>query len=292
MKRKAILLLPILFALGCPRKAAMVRPYDVPTPARLADALAEHQRALQGMNARVRATSWLGGERIRATVLMLVERPARLRFEAEVSLQGTVAILATDGTRFGMLDLTHNELRQGPACPANVASLIRIPLAPADIAAILLADLRLPDPALSRQGDVSVDWDPARGADVLVLPRLDGWLRVLFQPTSPTASGIATSGWRILGATATARDGSPRWRVSYEDFTSVSLSASGASAEATRPTRLEFPQTIRFAEGATSFDEGVEIKFKERTFNEPAATGAFVLDAPGPGISTIEVGCP
>ena len=97
------------------------------------------------MSARVRATSWLGGERVRATVNMLVERDGHLRFEAEVSLQGTVATLATDGATFALLDARKNELSRGPACPANVASLIRIPLAPADVAAVLLGDARLPD---------------------------------------------------------------------------------------------------------------------------------------------------
>ena len=61
-----------------------------PTADALMAALAAQQAAVRGMNARVRATSWLGGERVRATVNMLVERDGHLRFEAEVSLQGTV----------------------------------------------------------------------------------------------------------------------------------------------------------------------------------------------------------
>ncbi len=119
------------------------------------------------MSARVRATSWLSGERVRATVNMLVERDGRLRFEAEVSLQGTVATLATDGNVFALLDARKNELSRGPACPANVASLIRIPLAPADVAAILLGDARPPDQTGAAP---TVDWDAAAGADVLSLP--------------------------------------------------------------------------------------------------------------------------
>ena len=152
---------------GCPPKPPAVRPYPPPTAAELAATLAAHQAAVRSMNARVRATSWLGGDRVRATVLMLVTRAGQLRFEAEVSLQGTVATLATDGVRFALLDVHKNELRQGPACPANVASLIRIPLAPAEVAAILLGDLAL-DPIPSEAGAVS--WDPTRGADVWTLP--------------------------------------------------------------------------------------------------------------------------
>src|SRR6478752_6158849 len=105
-----------------------VRPYPAPAADALIAALAAQQAAVRGMSARARATSWLGGERVRATVNMLVERDGHLRFEAEISLQGTVAVLATDGTAFALYDAHRNEFSRGPACPANVASMIRIPL--------------------------------------------------------------------------------------------------------------------------------------------------------------------
>src|SRR5438552_11954045 len=126
----------VMVGAGCGPHGPVARAYPPPSPETLAAALAARQRAITSMNARVRATSWLGGDRIRATVLMLVERSGRLRLEAEVSLQGTVAVLASDGQRFALLDMRKNELRRGPACPANIASLIRIPLSPAEVAAI------------------------------------------------------------------------------------------------------------------------------------------------------------
>jgi len=239
------------------------------------------------LNARVRATSWLGGDRVKATVLMLAERPGRLRFEAEVSLQGTVAVLATDGTRFAFLDTMKNELRRGPACPANVASLIRIPLGPPDVAAMLLGDARLPAAADLSRG--LVDWDPARAADVLAVRRNDGWLRLLFQGAGPTGAGVRpeTSRIRIIGAVATGPDGRARWRVAFEDFSDVPIGGVGGVGA----TVVSLPQTIRFAEGDSNFDEGVEIKFKERTFGETAAANAFALSPPA-GAAAIEVGCP
>ena len=120
------------------------------------------------MNARVRATSWLGGDRVRATVNMLVERDGHLRFEAEVSLQGTVATLATDGTTFALLDAHKNELSRGPACPANVASLIRIPLG-ARRRRGGAARRRAPARRRSTPATSTVGWDARRGADVLAM---------------------------------------------------------------------------------------------------------------------------
>jgi hypothetical protein len=269
-----------LGAAGCPRHLAVNRPYAAPTVAELSTTLAERQKAVTSMNARARVTSWMGGDRVRATVLMLVDRPGRLRLEAEISLQGTVAMLATDGERFAFLDTVKNEMRRGPACPANVASLIRIPLAPADVAAILLGDARLPRP---RPGaEAVVDWDPAREADVLAVPRNDGWLRYLFQ-----RGPGETRATRLIAVEATGSDGRPRWRVAFEDLAETTV----ASLTPGQPAaRVPLPETIRFAEGTTSFEDGVEIKFKDRAPNDPFADASFVL-APPAGITPIEIGC-
>jgi hypothetical protein len=262
--RAAPLALALLLA-GCPRPGPVARPYPPPTAAELLAFLQARQAAIPGMNARARATSWLSGQRVRATVNMLVQRDGRLRFEAEVTLQGTVATLVTDGEgRFALLDARKNELSRGPACPANVASLIRIPLAPADVAAILLGGARVPAPVAP-----AVQWDAGAGADVLAFAEPGaGALRVLFRGTGADR--------RIVGVDRVGPDGAPRWRSAYEDFATA----------AGQP----MPGTIRFAEGTHSFDDGVEIKFKDRTITGSAPEGAFTLAAP-PGVTVREVGC-
>ncbi len=257
-----------LTAACCAHAQPVVRPYPAPTADVLLAALSAQQAAVRGMNARVRATSWLGGERVRATVNMLVERDGHLRLEAEISLQGTVATLATDGTTFTLYDAHKNEVSRGPACPANVASLVRIPLAPADVAAVLLGDARPPPPV--DPATATVVWDARRGADVLAVPVRDGGgtLQFLFRGDGAARTLVAVD--RVGGA------GTPLWRTAYEDHESVG----GARV----------PGMIRFAEQAASFDDGVEIKFKDRTLNAAPPTGAFTL-APPAGATVIEVGC-
>lgn len=251
----------------CAHAQPTVRPYPPPAAGALIAALAAQQAAVRGMNARVRATSWLGGERVRATVNMLVERDGHLRLEAEISLQGTVATLATDGTTFALFDAHKNEFSRGPACPANVASLIRIPLAPADIAAVLLGDahtLAAVDPATA-----SVGWDAARGADVLAVPaREGGTLQFLFRGDGPARTLVAVD--RVGAA------GAPLWRTAYEDHET----AGGARV----------PGLIRFAEANSSFEDGVEIKFKDRAINAAPPAGAFTLSPPA-GATVVDVGC-
>jgi len=260
----------VLLVAGCPKPPPVERPYPAPTPEALAAALAARQGAIPGMTARVRATSWLGGERVRATVNMLVERDGRLRFEAEVSLQGTVATLATDGTTFALLDARKNELSRGPACPANVASLIRIPLAPVDVAAILLGDARLPAPA---GGPPLVGWEPHLGADVLSLPDGAGGSLQLFFHGDAHGDG---TGRELVAATRVGADGAPMWRTSYQDFETVA--------------GQRLPRTILFAERGGSFDDGVEIKFKDRSIGDAPPPAAFTL-APPPGVAVRDVGC-
>jgi uncharacterized protein DUF4292 len=255
----------LLASACCVHAAPVARPYAAPTADELAALLTARAAAVRSLNARARATSWLGGDRVRATVLMLVERDGHLRLEAEVSLQGTVATLATDGARFAFLDARKNELSRGPACPANVASLVRIPLAPADIAAIVLGDARRPSDAAVAP---TVAWDAARGADVLELATTGETLHVFF-----ARHGAAVD---VVGAEVLA-GGRRRWRTSYEDFETVA----GARV----------PATIHFAEGDGSYDDGVEIKLKDRALNETPPPSAFVL-TPSPGVAVKDVGCP
>src|SRR3569623_752591 len=267
---RALVLLALPARSGCPHHGRSERVYPAPAPAELRQLVVARQRAGTSINGSARATSWLGGDRFRATVLVLVERPGRLRLEAEVSLQGTVAVLATDGQRFALLDVRKNELRRGPACPANIASLIRIPLSPAEVAAIFLGDAKLPD------GDAAndtIDWDGDTGTDVRVVPSPDGQGRYHFRHHD---TGAPT----LVGGTAADGAGRPIWRAGFEEFVDVA-SARGA---------VSLPQVIHYAEGTASFDAGVELKFKDSTANDPIAAVAFTLAAPA-GTPVIEGGC-
>jgi hypothetical protein len=272
LRGAAACLLAGTVALACtPPHPPAARPYPPPAADDLLRAVTEHQAAVRAVNARARATSWIGGDRLRATVLMLIDRGGRLRFEAEVSLQGTVATLATDQGRFQLLDLHKNELQQGPACPANVASLIRIPLVPAEVAAILLGDVKLPDGVTPAAA--TVGWDAASGADVLSVTDGDRETRVLLRARG--GGGGAGAGRDIVGASAT-RAGRTLWRTAYEDLDA--------------PSDQRLPSLIRFAENDGSFDDGVEIKIKDRTLNPALRAQDFTI-APPAGARVIDVGC-
>jgi hypothetical protein len=248
--------LSLLFA-ACATAPAQ-RTYPVPSADELLAALRARQAAAHSLNLETRTTSWLGGERVRGTVQMLVERGGNLRFEAEVSLQGTVAALAVNDGQFVFVDHQKKTFRQGLATPSDVASLIRIPLPPQAVAAILLGDVFVSEGSKA----LDVGWD--RGADVLHLQAPDGaesWVS-LHRPAPLVAA------WDVVAVSGQPVFSRGRWRVSYQDMQRID----GQS----------FPKLIRFAEPGRDFDDGVEIKVRDRILNPAFPTDAFLL-APPPG---------
>jgi hypothetical protein len=244
---------------GCATGASASRSYPAPTADELMAALRARQAAVRGLNLEARVTSWMGGERVRGTVQMLVDRNGDLRFEAEVSLQGVVAALVVHQGTFVYVDHQKKTFRMGPATPADVASLIRIPLPAQAVAAILLGDAYVPE------GSRPLDVNWAEDADVLHLQTPAGELWMSLQrpvPQKPAWDVVAVSGQ------STASKG--RWRVSF--------------GERQRWDGQAIPMLIRFAEPDRSFDDGVEIKVKERVVNPTFPPKAFVIEPP-PGYS-------
>jgi hypothetical protein len=255
------LLLACALALGC-ATAPSPRPPGQPAPAasELLESLQRRQAALRTLEIDTRSTSWLNDERVRATVPMLVDRAGRLRFEFEIPVQGSVAALTVKGNEFALLDLQHRVLHRGPACPANVARLIPIPLLPEEIAAILLGDAPLGESARARE----VSWDGKRQADVLAVVRSAAGTGATHLWITMKRAG---AGHDVLAVEGQSPGSAGRWRVSYEDLT--------------KADGFTLPGLIRFAEPGKSFDDGVEIKVRERLgLNRVLKDEQFTLTAP------------
>jgi hypothetical protein len=198
---------------------------------------------------------------------MLVERGGRLRFEAEVSLQGAVATLVTNEERFALLDLQAHVFKQGEACPHNVASLVPVPLLPAEVAAILLGDALVTPEARP----LELIWDGEARAEALALDNgadagkgMTTRLVVKLRAANPNAGGAGR--WDLVGVEGEVAGQSQRWRVAFDDLK--------------EEAGFAFPQVIRFAEPGKSFDDGVEIKVKSRRVNATFKPQAFTLAAP------------
>ena len=132
---------------------------------------------------------------------------------------------------------------------------------------MLLGDARPPGPI--DPSTASVGWNERGGNDLLAVPaREGGTLQFSFHGAGAARTLVAVD--RIDA------NGAPRWRTAYEDHETVA--------------GVRLPKTIRFAEGNASFDDGVEITFKDRTINGAQPAGAFTL-APPSGAAVVDVGC-
>src|SRR6185503_13981125 len=135
---RRLALLVLLSLAGCP-PPPVARPYPAPSANELLAAIEAHARQIHSLRAEARVEHTAeGGQRVKVTVRMLVERGGKLRLEAEAPLAGPVATLVSDGQHFALLDLRNNRFFEGPANACNVASLIRIQLAPEDVVSVLM----------------------------------------------------------------------------------------------------------------------------------------------------------
>ncbi len=80
--------------------------------------------------------------RVRGTVLMLAERPDRVRFDAMTQF-GPVATLTSDGASFALMDLQENRFFVGPSCAENIALLLGIPMEAEDLGRVLFGEAPL-----------------------------------------------------------------------------------------------------------------------------------------------------
>src|SRR5262249_44330414 len=118
----------------------------------------------------------------------------------------TAADLASDGQRYCFIDYHHNCGECGPATPENVARMVRIPLEPDQVVALLLGSAPLLD------GDASDEWDASAGPHILTLKRGGLVGRVVL--------GGVEGRWDVLEA-ALASGGKPVWSLRHKDFHDV-----------------------------------------------------------------------
>lgn len=255
---------------ACKTPVVATRPHAAPQPEAVLAFLKQRHAAIFGMDLETKTTSWINGERTRATVYMLVDRAGRLRFEAEVALQGTVATLVTDGKSFALTDFQAHFAKVGAACPSNIAALIPVPLLPAEIAPILLGDAPVGPGAIVR----GITWDGVQAADIVEIeqPRAGQAVARFAIGIRPEPDGR----FRIVSVQGDAPSGRGRWQVAFEDFENAAGFA--------------LPETIRFAEPGRSFDDGVEIKVKSRKLNPTFREAAFAT-VPPEGFPVETAGC-
>lgn len=131
-----------------------------PRPRAVLDELARDVEARRGVRgvAKVEVEGPEGSGSSKQVVI--AERPDRLRLEFLGFLNQTVALFATDGERFQLLDTRERRFQRGPVYPGLLWEAVQVDLTPEEAVAVLLGDPgrmaglevasadRLPGPAL------------------------------------------------------------------------------------------------------------------------------------------------
>lgn len=258
-----------LLVWGCPRNHCPTTPHTDPDRMmRMHRSLTRTVRALRA-EARVEQHGRQG--RLRGTVLLFLQRPDRVRFDAITQL-GPVAVLTTDGEQFQLLDHRNDAFLEGPACPENVARFLAIHMSGADVARFLVGDT----PRLETD-DVSL----ACGEEgyTVELSHPDGRRQTLVYDVREGDEDVAPDQQHLRLRSSEMRhpDGRTDWRATYDDYQVV--------RDPTDDQRrgVAFPFVVRFVDPDLDADTTVRIKEVD-LLEEPPAAEVF-RQTPPPGMT-------
>lgn len=211
--------------------------------------------------------------RVRGTVLMFVETPDHVRFDAMTQF-GPAAILTSDGVDFALTDLRENKYLFGPACPANIARLLGIPMSAHDTTVFLLGRtpvIETDDTSIECIGDATYRID-LRGPDGR---RQEIELQVR---EADLNAPLLEQRMRLLRSELYDDNGRTLWRATYDDYRVIALGEMGVAMP--YRVRIEQPQL-----GSDTL-----VRFEEITVN-PHVPDEVFTQAARPGVRQEHVTC-
>jgi outer membrane lipoprotein-sorting protein len=122
---RSLLAALLLTASACASFPKPKQPYTDPAQALQFQSLS--REPIQSIRAEARIDQRGEGGRIKGTVMMFVQRPGHVRFDAMTQF-GPVAVLTSDGQTFAYSDLRSKRYTTGPTCPKNIARFLNMPL--------------------------------------------------------------------------------------------------------------------------------------------------------------------
>jgi outer membrane lipoprotein-sorting protein len=254
---RPLLFLLLLLLPACPG-AQVKRTYPPPSPNDVVAHLEGLRERAPSLNADTKTDVRLGKERVNVTVLMLAAWGGKLRFQAQDPNQSMAADLASDGTRYCFIDVHGGCAECGEATADTVARLVRIPLEPDQVVAVLLGSSPLLEGA-----ENTVEWQFEGGREILTQKRGDEVRRIVLDGVEKrwdVLEAEARSGERVL------------WKIRHKDFHVV-------TSKAGVPVRVP---------GASLFEQAgdtVRIEWKDQTIGETLPETSFQL-TPQPGLPT------
>ena len=230
------------------------------------------------VRAEARVEQWGREGRIRGTVMMFLQRPDRVRFDAMTQF-GPAAILTSDGREFALTDLRENRYLTGPTCPENIARLLGIPLSGEDVARILLGDTPRIE---ATEREISC----RRGEYRISLRAVDGTRQeiVLATREADREQPLLGQRLRLRRSEVFGPSGERQWRATYDDYRVIE----DPRSEERPRLGVAMPFVVRFEDFRQRAD--TTVRFKTIDLNVDVPAEAFRQE-PRPGIETEMVLC-
>jgi len=212
--------------------------------------------------------------RIKGTVFLLVQRPARVRFDVMTQF-GPIAVLTSDGDRFAYSDLRSKRFMTGQTCPENIARLLNVSLTAQQTVLLLLGGTPMLDHVRS-----SVDWDD-EGFYRIVMHGADGQRQEVDMgvPEADLEAPMERQRLVLLRSELFDARGRSVWRARYDDYRR--LQTGGVSTDL--PFSVDITQDIA--------DSETRIRFKDVVVDTELPGDAFI-QMPAPGMTIEEATCP
>jgi outer membrane lipoprotein-sorting protein len=193
--------------------------------------------------------------RIKGRVLMFVERPERVRFDAMTQF-GPALTLTSDGNELALSDFKDNRYLTGATCPSNIARLIGVALSGPDVVSALLGDA---PPFESAHDTMQCS---GQGSYLIDRRAQDGSRELLEFSIDPQDFAKKASDQRLTLSEVNVWNpaGKKLYRVRYEDYRSVGHGAS-------------LPFTVRIDDQSSKSD--AVLRFEKIQVNVQVPEGAF-----------------
>ena len=245
-----------------------------------ADLLSDPSQVLAKQRSRAEAIHSLKAEaridqrsekgRIKGRVLMFVERPERVRFDAMTQF-GPALVLTSDGSELALSDFKENRYLTGQTCPSNIARIIGVALSGPDVVSALLGDA----PPFESKNDTM----QCSGEGSYVIDRRgQGQTREVLEFSiheQDFAKKASEQRLTLSKVTVWNAAGKRLYRVRYEDYRSAGQGAS-------------LPYTVRIDDDSTGSD--AVLRFEKIALNVQVPEGAFRQD-PRAGLSVEALSC-
>ncbi len=239
-------------------------------PAKVLATQAAKSGALRTLRAEAKIDQRGREGRIKGRVMMFVERPDRVRFDA-VTQFGPALTLTSDGERFALSDFKSNRYLTGAACEQNIARMIGVALSGRDVASVMMGESPLLEASAERMVCQGGSYVITREASSGGRQELEYAVHEADLQQAPEQQRL-----RLTRASFWDAAGKPLYRVRYEDYRAVA------------PGKPELPHTVRIDDYVNDAD--VLLRFSSIDVDVNVPPDAFVQE-PRSGLTVEEILC-